>query len=324
MHIPDGYLSPKTCVLFYAVMAPVWYLASRKVETAVGVARLPMLALGAAFTFVIMMFNIPVPGGSTGHMTGAVIVAVVLGPWAGVVAVTLTVALQAFLFGDGGITAIGANAFNMAFVMSFAGYYSHRLLAAGQPCRVRAFVALFVAGFIAVNAAALAVAVELGVQPLIAAGLDGRPLYAPYPFSITIPAMLLPHLLFFGPVEGLGTALVVSYVYRLGIGGVTTSGQKTLRPLWAVIIILIIAAPLGLLASGSPWGEWAKEELAGVVGYVPAGMDYLAGGWRGVMPGYGSPAGAGSSPVFFYILSAAFGSAAVVFAVYLWGRLWRR
>ncbi|MBI5886074.1 MAG: energy-coupling factor ABC transporter permease, partial [Deltaproteobacteria bacterium] len=124
MHIPDGYLSPKTCVLFYAAMAPVWYLASKKVETAVGAARLPLLALGAAFTFVIMMFNIPVPGGSTGHMTGGVIVAVVLGPWAGVVAMTLTVALQAFLFGDGGVTAIGANAFNMAFVMPFAGYYS--------------------------------------------------------------------------------------------------------------------------------------------------------------------------------------------------------
>ncbi|MBI5886227.1 MAG: energy-coupling factor ABC transporter permease, partial [Deltaproteobacteria bacterium] len=247
-----------------------------------------------------------------------------LGPWAGVVAMTLTVALQAFLFGDGGVTAIGANAFNMAFVMPFAGYYSHRLLAAGQPCRVRAFVALFAAGFIAVNAAALAVALELGVQPLIAAGLDGRPLYAPYPLSITIPAMMLPHLFFFGQVEGLGTALVVSYVYKTGVGGVKTPGQKALRPLWAVIIVLIIAAPFGLLASGSPWGEWAKEEFVGLVGYLPAGMDSLALRWRGVMPGYGAPAGGGSGQALFYILSAALGSAAVVFVVYLWGRLWRR
>jgi len=322
MHIPDGYLSPKTCVVFYAAMAPVWYIASRRVEKSIGAARLPLLALGAAFTFVIMMFNIPVPGGSTGHMTGAVIVAVVLGPWAGVAAMTLTVALQAFLFGDGGITAIGANAFNMAFAMSFAGYYVHRFVAVGTPGKARSFVALFVAGFIAMNVAALAVALELGIQPLIAVGADGQALYAPYPLSVTVPAMLVPHLLFFGPIEGLGTALVVSYLYKTGMAGVKMSEQKSLRPLWAVIVFLIIAAPLGLLATGSPWGEWAKEEFVELAGYVPAGMDALSGRWSGPMPGYGSPSG--SYPALFYVVSAAIGSAAVVFVIYIWGRLWRR
>lgn len=323
MHIPDGYLSPKTCVFFFVLMMPIWYLASKKVETAVGVARLPILALGAAFTFVIMMFNVPVPGGSTGHMAGAVIVAVALGPWAGVVAMTLTVALQAFLFGDGGVTAIGVNAFNMAFVMSFVGYYSHRLIAAGEPGRSRTFAAAFIAGYLAVNAAAFATAFELGIQPLIASGSDGRPLYAPYPLSITIPAVMVPHLLFFGMLEGLGTALVLSYIHKTGLGSVKTAGQKSMRPVWAIIIILIILTPLGLLAGGASWGEWAKEEFIGFIGYVPAGMDALAGRWSGVMPGYGSVVNSSIPPALFYILSAAIGSAVVVFVVYLWGRLWR-
>ncbi|OGQ57429.1 MAG: hypothetical protein A3J24_03905 [Deltaproteobacteria bacterium RIFCSPLOWO2_02_FULL_53_8] len=324
MHIPDGYLSPKTCLFFFAVMTPVWYIASKRVETVVGVARLPMLALGAAFTFVIMMFNIPVPGGSTGHITGGVIVAIVLGPWAGVVAMTLTVALQAVLFGDGGITAIGANGFNMAFVMSLVGYFSYRVVAAGEPGGTRAFAAAFIAGYLAANVAAFAAAIELGIQPLIASGIDGRPLYAPYPLAITVPAMIVPHLLFFGPLEGLGTALVVSYIRKTGLGSVKTAEQRSMRPIWAVMIVLALLTPLGLLAGGTPWGEWVKEEFTGLIGYVPAGMDAVGGRWAGVMPDYGAPAGSSLSPAVSYIISAAIGSGIVVLAVYIWGRVWRR
>ncbi|MBI5810127.1 MAG: energy-coupling factor ABC transporter permease, partial [Deltaproteobacteria bacterium] len=148
MHIPDGYLSPKTCVLFYGAMAPVWYLASRKASMSLKVRQLPMLALGAAFTFLIMMFNIPIPGGSSGHMVGTVVVSIVLGPWAGVVALSIALALQAFLFADGGILALGANCFNMAFLMSFTGYYTYRALTIGKGGHVRRFAASVVAGYI--------------------------------------------------------------------------------------------------------------------------------------------------------------------------------
>ncbi|MBI5563184.1 MAG: cobalt transporter CbiM [Deltaproteobacteria bacterium] len=328
MHIPDGYLSPRTCVVFYAAMAPVWYAASKKVEAAAGVKGLPLLALGAAFAFVVMMFNLPVPGGSTGHMTGAAVVAIALGPWAAVVAMTLTVALQAFLFGDGGITAIGANSFNMAFVMSFAGYYVYRVIAAGGPGRARVWLASFIAAYVSVNAAALCAALELGIAPAIARGADGAPLYAPYPLSVTLPAMLTPHLLFFGLVEGLGTALVVSYIRKTGMASVSAdmkeTGRKGLRPLWAAIIILAFFAPLGLLAPGAPWGEWAPAEFKTLIGYVPSGMNALSGQWKGIMPGYGAGASNGLHRSLYYALSALVGSGAVVFAVYLWGRLWRR
>lgn len=320
MHIPDGYLSPKTCLLFYAGMIPVWFVASRKVEKTLKLKDLPLLALGGAFTFVIMMFNIPIPGGSSGHMVGATIVSIVLGPWAGVVALSLTLTLQAFLFADGGLMTLGANCFNMAFIMSFSGYYIYSFFSALTPKSMR-FAAASLASYIAVNLAALAVAIELGLQPLIAHSVDGRPLYAPYPLLITIPAMMAPHLLFFGPVEALGTSLVVSYISKTDE---SLLERKGFRPLWAFLILLIILTPVGLMASGTSWGEWGKTEISRLVGYVPSGMERLNDRWGGVMPHYNYPGAGGTGSVFFYIISAALGSFGVVLLIMLWGKLWRR
>jgi len=324
MHIPDGYLGPKTCLAFYAVMAPLWYVASKRLERTLKAREIPLVALGAAFVFVVMMFNLPIPGGSTGHIVGAVIVAVSIGPWAGMVAMSLTLALQAFLFGDGGITALGANAFNMAFVMSFSGYYVYRLLASGEPGSMRRWAAAASAAYIAVNLSALAASVELGLQPLVAAGLDGRPLYAPYPFSIAVPAMMVPHLLFLGPLEAVGTALVVSYVARTGRAPLATGpASASSRPLWIALAAMVLLVPLGLIAAGTPWGEWGVAELSSVAGYVPAGMERLAGIWHGVLPGYGAGV-SGASATVAYIGSALIGSAAVVAIIYIWARPWRR
>ncbi len=320
MHIPDGYLSPKTCLVFYAGMLPVWFIASRKVEKTVKVKELPLLALGGAFSFVIMMFNIPIPGGSSGHMVGSTIVAIVLGPWAGVVALSLTLALQALLFADGGITTLGANCFNMAFVSSFSGYYIYRALLAALP--EKRPVAAALAAYAAINLSALAAAAELGVQPLIAHGASGRPLYAPYPLAVTIPAMTVPHLLFFGPVEALGTALIVSYMMKTDAA--LFEGKKAFRPLWVFLAALVVLTPIGLIASWTSWGEWSKAEILGLVGYVPAGMERVQG-WRGVMPRYTLPwASGGFERAVFYIISAALGSLGVVFLIFLWGKLWRR
>lgn len=324
MHIPDGYLSPKTCAVFYAVMLPVWYVAARRVEKTLRLRELPLLSLGAAFTFVIMMFNIPIPGGSSGHMVGSVVVAIVLGPWAGVVGLSLAVTLQAFLFGDGGVTAIGANSFNMALVMSFSGYFVYKVVAIGNPGPSRRWAAAALAAFIAVNLAALAAAFELGLQPIIASTPEGRPMYSPYPLSISIPAMMAPHLLFFGPVEAIGTALAVSYMHRTGGELLKAEEGRGLRPLWIVLFILIVITPLGLMATGTPWGEWGKEEFIDLIGYVPAGMDALGDRWKGVLPDYGMPGAEGALSKLAYILSALVGSIVIVLAVFVWGKLWRR
>ena len=116
MHIPDGYLGPPTSGALFAVMIPLWIAAARIVKQTLRTKQVPLLAIGAAFSFVLMMFNVPIPGGSTGHAVGGVLVAILLGPWAAMIAITVALVIQALLFGDGGILAFGANCFNMAVV----------------------------------------------------------------------------------------------------------------------------------------------------------------------------------------------------------------
>jgi cobalt/nickel transport system permease protein len=215
MHIPDGYLGPQTYGVLYGVMVPIWALASRIVRRTLKQRQVPFLALGAAFSFVIMMFNIPIPGGSTGHAVGGVIVAILLGPWAAVIAVSISLVIQALLFGDGGITAIGANCFNMAFVMPMVGYLVYRLVSKGAAATSRRrWIAGAVAGYIGLNVAAVTTAVMFGLQPLLAKGPDGRPLYFPYPLKVALPVMAAQHILFFGLIEAVLTGLLVIYFQR--------------------------------------------------------------------------------------------------------------
>lgn len=324
MHIPDGYLSPATCAVFYGAMLPVWYLASRKSEKAVRHGDLALVALGASFVFVIQMFNFPVPGGSSGHMAGGAVLGIVLGPWAAVVAMSLALALQALMFGDGGVLTLGANCFNMALVMTLAGWSVYRVVAAGSPGAARRLVAAALAAYVAVNLSALAAGVELGLQPLLASGPDARPLYSPYPLEIAVPAMALTHLMFFGPVEAVGTALVVSWAARMGLMPADRDKGRSgsYGPLWAALAVLALLVPLGLLATGVPWGEWGTEELGSLVGFVPSGMERLGGAWEGLLPDYGQ--GASSNRALLYVLSALAGSAALVAVVFLWSRLWKR
>jgi cobalt/nickel transport system permease protein len=215
MHIPDGYLGPQTYGVLYGVMVPIWALASRIVRRTLKQRQVPFLALGAAFSFVIMMFNIPIPGGSTGHAVGAVIVAILLGPWAAVIAISIALVIQALLFGDGGITAIGANCFNMAFVMPMLGYLVYRLISKGATAKSpRRWIAGALAGYIGLNVAAVTTAIMFGLQPILAKGPDGRPLYFPYPLKVALPVMAAQHLLFFGLIEAVLTGLLVMYFQR--------------------------------------------------------------------------------------------------------------
>ena len=215
MHIPDGYLGPATCGVFYALMLPIWGLASRMVKKTLSVKQVPLLAIGAAFSFVIMMLNVPIPGGTTGHAVGAVLVAILLGPWAACIAITVALVIQALLFGDGGITAIGANCFNMAFVMPFAGYYIYKALSYKSAIdSKRRVIAAGVAGYLALNIAAALTGFVFGIQPLLHHTVDGQSLYCPYGLKVAVPVMLAEHLLVFGWVEAVVTALVVKYLQK--------------------------------------------------------------------------------------------------------------
>ncbi len=132
MHIPDGYLSPSTCATLYAGAFAGWYGALKHLKRVLLSRVVPLISVFAAFAFVVMMFNLPLPGGTTGHAVGVTIAAIVLGPSGAILAISIALAIQALFFGDGGITTLGANCFNMAIIGSLVAYGSYRLIAAGS------------------------------------------------------------------------------------------------------------------------------------------------------------------------------------------------
>lgn len=219
MHIPDGYLGPMTYGSLWAAIAPIWFYASQKMKKTLKATQIPLLALSAAFSFVIMMFNIPIPAGTTGHATGATLIAILIGPWAAVIAVSMALIIQALIFGDGGITAIGANCFNMAFAEVLVGYGMFRIIAglrpeAPTPQTPRFFIGAALGSYVGINLAALLTACELGIQPLLHVGTDGRPLYSPFPLTVTIPAIMIEHIAVFGIIEAAVTVFVLMYLRK--------------------------------------------------------------------------------------------------------------
>jgi cobalt/nickel transport system permease protein len=218
MHIPDGYLSPQTYIPLFGAFIASAAVAVRKVKHEVSARNIPYLGMAAAFSFIIMMFNLPIPGGTSGHAVGSAVIAILFGPWAAMIAVSVALIIQALVFGDGGITAIGANCFNMAVFMPFVAYYIFKLFSSKAPGKARVYIVAFISGYLSLVLTAILTAVEFGIQPLIASASDGRALYCPYDLSVAIPAMAIEHMLLFGIVEGMITAIIISYFMKNDIG----------------------------------------------------------------------------------------------------------
>ncbi|HYI96284.1 MAG TPA: cobalt transporter CbiM [Bryobacteraceae bacterium] len=333
MHIPDGYLSPSTCAALYVGAAPFWYVAAKRTNRLLHSRLMPRISLFAAFSFVLMMFNIPLPGGTTGHATGIGIATVVLGPWASMLSISVALAIQAIIFGDGGITAIGANCFNIAILGSLATWGVYKLLtvsaAAGSPRRV---FAAGLAGYVGLNVAALATAIEFGIQPSLFRDANGAPLYAPYPLHIAIPAMMIGHLTIAGLAEFFVASGLTAFIQRtdptlLGNATTTEPQQTSTRRLWMVLGILLMLTPLGILAAGTAWGEWGASDFADPEArkqiaaaslnaplpvHPPQGLAKLSSIWTAPVPDY--------APVFLksesfgYMMSGIFGVGLVIFA----------
>jgi len=348
MHIPDGYLSPSTCATLYAFAAAGWYAALQRVKRLLATRAIPLISVFAAFCFVVMMFNVPLPGGTTGHAVGVGVAAIVLGPWGSILAISIALAIQALFFGDGGITTLGANCFNMAIVGSFTAYAVYRMIAANSKLSSRQrVVAAAIAGYVAINASALVTAVELGIQPMLFHDASGTPLYAPYPLHVAIPAMMIGHLTFAGLAEAVISAGMVSYLQRAelsllrGVSGLAQApgamiasasaedSPRRLSPgrLWWAVACLMLFTPLGILAAGTAWGEWSsadwmnphtREQIGTASGNhappssVPAGIEKLSTVWTAPFPGY-APRFV-KSPGFGYLLSAMFGVGFIVLA----------
>lgn len=336
MHIPDGYLSPLTCATFYVSSCPFWYVALNRVRRQLHTRFVPLISVFSAFSFVIMMFNLPLPGGTTGHATGVGLAAVVLGPWAGMLAISIALLIQAVFFGDGGILTFGANCFNIAVAGSLTAALIYRVIARRAALNsTRRLIGAGLAGYVGINVAALLTAVQFGLQPMLFRDAAGAPLYAPYPLSVAVPAMMIGHLTFAGIAEFLISAGVVAYLQRSdptllaraagGADGAVTVRSSSARRLWLALAVLMILTPVGMVAVGSAWGEWsandfrnaqARRHMAATSNGVnppsvpPAGLERLSSFWTAPIPDYAPPLMRSAS--FGYVLSAMVGSGLIM------------
>jgi len=195
MHIPDGFLDPWVAGLFWVGSGVAIGLAVRRARDALGDERTPLLGVVAAGIFAAQMLNWPIPGGTSAHFVGGAFAGILLGPSLGVLAMTAVVTIQALVFGDGGIVALGGNLFAMAVVDVLVGYAVFRALRG-----VHETGAAFVAGWGAITASALAVGVGVGLSSAFA-----------YELGVTVPIMVAGHALL-GLIEGGITAAVYGFL----------------------------------------------------------------------------------------------------------------
>ena len=204
MHIPDGFLSPQTYLPAYAMAAGAWAWAARGLRERLDETTVPRLAMLTALAYGLGLVMVPVPGGTSGHMLGVALLAMIFGMRLAFLSYSLALLLQALLLGAGGITALPINALAMGLVGAAAAVATKTLL-----LRVNETAAISIAAWISVVLPGLVVALVLGIQPLIAPQPDGTPLFFPFGLEITLPAVLIPHL-----AIGVGEAVLTVLIWR--------------------------------------------------------------------------------------------------------------
>ncbi|NHA15587.1 energy-coupling factor ABC transporter permease [Thioalkalivibrio sp. XN279] len=208
MHIPDGLISPQTYLPALALAAPLWVVAARRLRARMGDEMLPRLAVFTALAFLLSTLMLPLPGGTSGHIVGVGLLALVFGPWIASLAYTLVLVLQAVVVGAGGITSLPVNALALGFVAAWTTWAGYRLLRGRNET-----AAVAIATWSGVMVAALLLALVLGLQPSIAQGPDGAPLFFPFGPAVTLPALLVPHA-FIAAGEAALTVLVLRHAHK--------------------------------------------------------------------------------------------------------------
>ncbi|MDD3014257.1 MAG: cobalt transporter CbiM [Candidatus Gastranaerophilales bacterium] len=211
MHIPGHFLCPFTCLSSFVVMIPIWIATTKKIKKTLKPEYIKAIALGSAFSFAVMMLNVPIPEGSTGHAIGAVLLSILFGPYISAIAITMALAIQAVIFGDGGINTFAVNSFNIAYVTSFTGFYLYKYLLNKLPKNpVTQIIASGISSYCSIIFASFITGLILGLQPILAHTANGTPLYFPYSLNVSIPVMVSEHVLFFGWVEAFITMAMVT------------------------------------------------------------------------------------------------------------------
>src|ERR1043165_3759673 len=153
MHIPDGFLSLITSIICWAITVAILAIAVSRTNKSLGERQVPLMGVMAAFIFAAQMINFPVAGGTSGHLLGGALVAILLGPWAGMLVMTAVIMVQGLLFQDGGLLVMGANILNMGLITVAIGYGLYRAVPTGN--RTLKLTVAGVAAWLSVMAGAL-------------------------------------------------------------------------------------------------------------------------------------------------------------------------
>ena len=208
MHIPDGLIAPQVYLAAYAAAAPAWAYAVRKVARDFDETLIPRLAVLTALAFVLTTVMIPLPGGTSGHIIGVGLLALAFGIWPAFLAYSLVLVLQSLLFGAGGITVLAINALTLGLTGAAVTVGVHRLLVGW-----RRSVAVVAGVWCGVVVSAVLVALVLGIQPLMGSDASGQPLFFPFGPAVTLPVIVIPHLVI-GAGEAVLTWMVLSVTDR--------------------------------------------------------------------------------------------------------------
>lgn len=255
LHIPDGFLSLAVSLLCWLLAIALIGVAVRRTQHTLGDRQIPLMGVMAAFIFAAQMINFPVAGGTSGHLLGGALAAIVLGPWPAMLVMTCVIGVQALIFQDGGLVVMGANILNMGLLTSLVGYGVYRSVI-DRPLSVRLAVA-GVAAWLSVLTGALATALQLWVS-------------GTSPLGIVLPAMLGVHVLI-GIGEALITTAALSFIARtrpdlLGQQGTARGGRGWIVAGIGTALLVVLFSPL---ASASPDG---LERVAEDAGFLDRGQ----------------------------------------------------
>jgi cobalt/nickel transport system permease protein len=256
LHIPDGFLSLPIALLCWVLAIILLATAIRQTQNTLGERQIPLMGVMAAFIFAAQMINFPVAGGTSGHLLGGALAAIVLGPWAGMLVMASVIAVQALLFQDGGLLVMGANILNMGLLTALIGYGLYRGIA-GQSRGVRLAVA-GVAAWLSVMAAALATSLQLWLSATSA-------------LRIVVPTMLGVHTAI-GIGEALITVAALAFILRTRPDLLEAKSEIRGGIGWVVAGLMVALAVVALapLASVNPDG---LERVAIDMGFIERGAD---------------------------------------------------
>ncbi len=202
LHIPDGFLSPSVSLFCWVITLVLIAVSLKKVQKDYQERTVPLMGVCAAFIFAAQMINFPIPGGTSGHLVGGTLAAILLGPWAGTLVVTVVFIVQAVLFQDGGLTVLGANILNMGLIGTFCGYYLYKAIRVflGRRSWRSMSIATVTASWCSVVIAAIATALQLALSGTVS-------------LPVSMIAMVSWHVVI-GVGEAIITLIAVGFVWQ--------------------------------------------------------------------------------------------------------------